>query len=268
MGALEDILSLFSPKAEAYSPAMKGALMTSGQAKNQTVDLKPLNDQQHPIGPVPKRNLIEYILAQVPAKYTPKYSPQGVTPTATPYQAQATPTRQQYAPTAIPTAVQYAPTATPTSIQVQQPVVASKSVIRGRNPSTLKVNVQPVVSNAIETAAKMYGLPSSLLYDVAYGESSLQPNPPLVIDQYGREHKGLFQFDANTWKTLKNYGNMEGSTLKLPEGVDFTDPFGSAIGAAYLISHGQLGRWTASVDSWGKYYKDQELEPYYSQSGG
>ena len=164
-------------------------------------------------------------------------------------------------PTVTPTPTA-TPTPTPTPNFMPTPMFQGQL---GRNPETEKVSVDPVVIRAITKAAKQYRLPPELLYDVAYGESSLNPNPSEVTDQYGNVHKGLFQFDQPTWETARSYSNMPGSSLVMPKS-DYTDPEAAALVAAYLIKQGQLGKWNASEPSWGPYYSSEEVLPYYKQT--
>lgn len=153
-------------------------------------------------------------------------------------------------------------TPTPTPTPMQKPKLQGQL---GRNPKTAEVSIDPSVVQAITKAAQKYGLPPELLYDIAYGESSLNPNPPEVTDQYGRVHKGLFQFEPSTWKLAKSYANMPGSSLVMPR-EDYTDPEAAALVAAYLIKQGQLGKWNASEPSWGPHYSSEEILPYYEQT--
>ena len=123
----------------------------------------------------------------------------------------------------------------------------------------------PQSVQAIMQAAQAYGIPPSLLFDVAASESSLDPRK--TEKKYGT-HSGLFQFDPGTWDTLRNYANMKNTTLTNfnPDYESRFDPFMNALAAAYLISHGQLGRWDDSLPAWEKYYTPEELKPYYSQT--
>lgn len=131
----------------------------------------------------------------------------------------------------------------------------------GRIPAIATMKISDRVTNAIENAARTYNVPSELLYDVAFAESSLDPNKrnPKGSDT------GLYQFTDETWETVKNYAQMKGSSLKLSN-FDRYNPETSALAAAYLIKFGQLGRWDASKWNWGQHYKEDEIEPYYSQT--
>lgn len=135
----------------------------------------------------------------------------------------------------------------------------------GRNPSMGKFNVPSVVHDAIQKAATEFGVPASLLYDIALQESSF--NPSLQNPQEGSTAAGLFQFTNGTWDTVGNYARMQGSSLKNWNNPDKMDPYANARAAAYLIKNGQLGRWDASKGVWGPYYKPEEIQSYYSQSG-
>jgi len=147
------------------------------------------------------------------------------------------------------------PTSTPT-----EPITPQ---ITARNPNYSKYNPQPVVVDAITRAAKQYDMDPSILFDVALQESSFNPNS--INKTTGLNDSGLFQFTDSTWQTVKNYANMPGSTLKLPSD-NRLDPYTNALAAAYLIAHGQLGRWNSSKNVWGQYYKPEELQQYYSQT--
>lgn len=96
-------------------------------------------------------------------------------------------------------------------------------------------------------------------------ESSL--NPDARNPEPGVTAAGLFQINNPTWDTIHKYGNMPGSTLKLPSS-NHMDPNTNASAAAYLIKHGQLGRWDASKNVWGKFWPEEELDNlgFYSQT--
>lgn len=166
---------------------------------------------------------------------------------------------QYLSPTAQP---QQSPISTVAPTAIPQP-----SKVEARNPAISKFRITPAVSSALTTAANTFGLPPSILYDIALQESSFNPNltnsTPAGV-QAGNP-KGLFQFTDGTWETVKNYANRPGSSLKLPNDNRF-DPLTNALAAAYLIKNGQLGRWDASKNVWGSYYNDEELDPYYSQT--
>lgn len=158
------------------------------------------------------------------------------------------------------------PTPTPT------PMPPFRSEGTGRDPSIGNYPITPEVRSALSTAATAYKVPISLLYDIAKSESSFDPNNP--GPKGARDEKtgevlnpiGLFQFTDKTWNdVLTRYNDKPGMSLHLPT-TDRRDPLTNALAAAYLIKFGQLGRWKASKESWGKFYKPQELQPYYSQT--
>lgn len=150
----------------------------------------------------------------------------------------------------------YTPSATPAPFN-------QNGVNYGRNPST-KI-ASPEVRSAVESASKQYGVPSALLLDIAMQESSL--NPGARNPEPGVTASGLFQINNPTWDTIHKYGSMPGNTLNLPSN-DHMDPRTNASAAAYLIKHGQLGRWDASKNIWGKFWPDSELngQGFYSQA--
>jgi len=170
-----------------------------------------------------------------------------------PNEYSTTPPRQAtvQAPQGIPQA-----SPTPTPLQMAQQIMA-------RNPNVKNYNITPEVERAITSASSQYGVPASLLGDIALQESSF--NPTLRNPEEGVTAAGLFQFNDPTWDTVMNYAKKEGTTLKLPNN-DRMDPNTAAMAAAYLIKNGQLGRWDASKGVWGTYYKPEELTSYYSQT--
>lgn len=190
--------------------------------------------------PVPTNNSIR--TGQVPARPVPMPSPK-IKNTAVPMPL------PQIKNTGVPM-----PTPTPHT---------SGGVMYGRNPSTKIAN--STARSAIEAAAKQYGVPAALMYDIAMQESSL--NPDARNPEPGVTAAGLFQINNPTWDTIHKYGNMPGSTLKLPSS-NHMDPNTNAAAAAYLISKGQLGRWDASKNVWGKFWPDDELNTlgFYSQT--
>lgn len=174
------------------------------------------------------------------------------------------------------------PTSTPTmpqpTMQPKSPVqeyartetTPSKSYsAKGRNPKSGDFRISESVVDAIKNAANMYGVPEELMYDIAMQESSFDPGRR--AQDWGFPDStaaGLFMFNDPTWQTVQNYAGMPGSSLQLPQNANKMDPNVSALAAAYLIANGQLGRWDASKNVWGQYYSDEDLEPFYSQSGG
>jgi len=137
-----------------------------------------------------------------------------------------------------------------------------------RNPNIVKFKITGTVNQAINKASKKFDLPSTLLFDIALQESSFNHNLVNITPE-GKEAgnpTGLFQFTDDTWETVKRFSNdPESSLYKVLPNLDRKDPETNALAAAYLIKHGQLGRWDASRDVWGQYYSDEELESYYSQ---
>lgn len=155
------------------------------------------------------------------------------------------------------------PTPSPSPTPSPTPTPTAKSgKSYGRMEQTL--GASDIVYDAITSAASKYDVPPELMFDIAFSESSLYPG------KIGpTEDVGLFQFTPGTWsQDLANYAGMSGSTLKDfdPElGARF-DPYKSAMAAAYLIKHGQLGRWSASKWNWGQHWGEEELEPFYTQT--
>lgn len=188
-------------------------------------------------------------------------------PTPTPSQQYSTPTptpTQQYQPTPTPRVLseQYQAPTQPTG-----PTGLSGDVrpsARGRIEQTNLMSIASQVDDAIQSAAKQYNVSPELLYDIAFAESSLDP---MKTNAEGSSASGLFQFTSPTWQTVQRYGGMPGSSLRLPSN-DRSDPYASAMAAAYLIGHGQLGRWDASKWNWGQYYTPEEIDPYYYQTLG
>lgn len=195
------------------------------------------------------RNLLKNIKAKFTRQPTELLSPLAH-PLSQPNQVMAV------QPKASPTPTPSAPSATPRP-QTQN------GIMYGRNPSTTIAN--STARNAIESAAKQYDIPAALMYDIAMQESSL--NPDARNPEPGVTAAGLFQINNPTWDTIHKYGSMPGSTLKLPSS-NHMDPNTNASAAAYLIKHGQLGRWDASKNIWGKFWPDSELNNlgFYSQT--
>jgi len=145
----------------------------------------------------------------------------------------------------------------------------------GRNPDVIKKNPSPAVRSAIEGAAKEFNVPKELLYDIGTSESGFRPDASNETPE-GRAvgiPRGLFQFTPGTWeKDVANYSKTSKTSFKdwLVNGKvpDRNDPVANARAAAYLIKFGQLGRWQASKSNWKRFYTEDELEPYYSQTKG
>jgi len=178
-----------------------------------------------------------------------------------------TPTQEQITPA--PTKKVAKPT--PTIMPIEKVQAAEKTATdTARNPAIKRFTIVPEVHSAIQTAADTFGVPQSLLYDIALQENSFDPKrvntAPDAVDATGKplNPTGLFQFTDSTWKTVLNYEAMPGSSLRLPN-HDRTDPLTNAMAAAYLIKFGQLGRWDASKNVWGQYYTDEELKQFYAQ---
>jgi hypothetical protein len=149
--------------------------------------------------------------------------------------------------------------------QVRQMPVQTPPSTTARNPAVSKFTIPENVHSAINKASTEFGIPASLLYDIALQESSFDPT--LRNSQPGSTAAGLFQFTDGTWDTVNNYANMEGSSLSNWNNPDKMDANASARAAAYLIKNGQLGRWNASQGVWGPQYSRDELNSYYSQTG-
>jgi transposase-like protein len=141
----------------------------------------------------------------------------------------------------------------PTSTQINPQVLGDTNY--GRNPDFSKLDMSQYQSstNAITKAAAEYGIPASLLYDIALQESTLNPNPKPNPDSTAA---GLFQFTSPTWEEAKK-------RMKLDSAASRLDPDVAAKAAAYFISNGMLGRWDASKDVWGQFYSPEELQGYY-----
>ena len=154
----------------------------------------------------------------------------------------------------------------------QQPSVLGKQQGQkyGRDPEIRKYTITPEVENAIVKAANTYNLPPDLLFDIAKAESGFSATsaPKGKMFEEAGNPQGLFQFVGHTWEdVLRRYNNKPGMSLRLPN-EDRFDPETNAMAAAYLIANGQLGKWTASKHSWGKFWSEEELAPYYSQTIG
>ena len=175
---------------------------------------------------------------------------------------------------AIPTSVStpsFPSTRTVADILPQSSPFPTPSAITARNPAVSNFSIDPVVAQALNTAAAKYGIPPELLFDIALQESSFDPQSDPYEQGRGEQYreagypKGLFQITDPTLEALRIYGKNPASTLELPNWERF-DPLTNALMAAYLISRGQLGRWEASKGVWGPYYNQEELQPFYSQT--
>ena len=170
------------------------------------------------------------------------------------------------------------PSPTPAAMPLPTPVpspVPKKPL--ARNPNISKYQITDSVSQAIDKAAGKFNMPAELLYDIALKESSfdhtlVNKTPEGIKAGYPT---GLFQFTDGTWEVIKKFNNDPDSALyKALPNLDRKDPVTNSLAAAYLISHGQLGRWDASKtdegevgeNTWGQFYSEEELKPYYVQT--
>jgi len=127
----------------------------------------------------------------------------------------------------------------------------------GKNPSFSKTEPKKTVDTAIRDASKEFDVPSELLFDIAFAESTLDSTKQNSKSSAG----GLFQFLDASWKqSMKELG--------LPEDTLKTDPVASTRAAAMQIGKGMLSWWDASKrdknnkQRWGDYYTNEELKPY------
>lgn len=139
-----------------------------------------------------------------------------------------------------------------------------------RNPEIKRLKIDKNVKSSIEKAADKYGVPSQLLFDIALQESHFDAGTVNMTEagKAAGNPTGLYQFTDATWDMILNtYNNKKGMSLKLPN-TNRADPETNAMAAAYLIKNGQLGKWDASEDVWGKYWTPDELEEmgFYKQS--
>lgn len=162
--------------------------------------------------------------------------------------------------------------ASPAPIQQPKKISVPRISGRGRITKTTDMSLLPNVEDAIFKAATKYDVPASLLYDIAFSESSLDPRKRNISGEglKAGTPKGLFQFTPGTWDTVLNYSRDPASSLHgvLPT-EDVFDPYTNALAAAYLIKFGQLGKWDASEWNWGEHYDlAGELEElgFYEQS--
>lgn len=151
-------------------------------------------------------------------------------------------------------------------VKTPTPTVASKYVPQktetraggygklARNPEAEKFDIGSSIVEAINQAAQQYNVPAELLYDIALQESGFNPQAQSQSSTAG----GLFQFTEPTWQDALKYGVV-------PGGADKYDPNLNASAAAYFMSQGHLNKWDASKPKWGQFYKDEELDPYYSR---
>jgi hypothetical protein len=127
----------------------------------------------------------------------------------------------------------------------------------GKNPKFSEVKPKDSVDTAIRNAAKEFNVPSELLFDISFAESTLDTTKQNNKSTAG----GLFQFLDASWKQAMR-------ELGLPEDTPKTDEVASARAAAMVISKGRLSWWDASKKDpennqrWGDYYTDEELKLY------
>lgn len=109
-------------------------------------------------------------------------------------------------------------------------------------------------TEVIEKYGQKYMVPVNLMVDIAFAESSLDPNL-----EGPTQDVGLFQFTPGTWRETMIRMKMEQFTPLQHR----KKPWLNTMAAAYLISQGELSRWNASKGKWGQYYTDEELEAFY-----
>lgn len=155
--------------------------------------------------------------------------------------------------------------------QMQQPVLTGIEQFFGRNPAIAKTPPPENIQHIYDQVAQQFGGDNpqtlkQLLYDISLQESHYHPNSINKTPEgiAAGTPQGLFQFTDGTWNGILNNYNNKGS-LKLPT-TDRLDPLTNAMAAAFLISHGQVGRWNASRNIWGPNYTKDEIAPYYSQT--
>lgn len=153
------------------------------------------------------------------------------------------------------------------------PIAKLANAMFGRTQKAQGLKPSQDVVNAITAAAKAYDLPVDLMFDIAAQESMFDPNARAQDNGFDGTNlpfssaSGLYQFTDGTWDTVRNYGNMPGNSLKMPN-WNRMDPYANAMAAAYLIKNGQLGRWDASRGVWGEPYAGERanFEQYYAQT--
>jgi len=124
----------------------------------------------------------------------------------------------------------------------------------GKNPNLSETTPPKKVDTVIRDAAKEFGVPSELLFDIAFAESSFDT----TSENDNSTAAGLFQFLDASWKQAMR-------ELGLPEDTPKTDEEASARAAAMVISKGRLSWWDDSKkkgQKWGSFYTDKELKPY------
>jgi len=175
-------------------------------------------------------------------------------------------------PTVVPDSV---PATTPiTSTSPEQVLGATNGSVLGRSEKagTFVSEEYSGVRETIKQAAEKYGVDPNLMVDIAAAESSLDAGRKasehgfdgVTTDAEGNIYPyssatGLFQFTDATWEdAIKNVPEISSFEQRL-------DPSLNALAAAYFISNGYLGKWTASEEEWKESYTDEELANYYQQ---
>lgn len=154
------------------------------------------------------------------------------------------------------------PEVTPTADYTPQPT--SQPTTQYQTAGRLGQKAPESVISPISQASSKFNVPLDLLLDIAFSESSYNPQTKNEIGA-----TGLYQFTPETWQDVLRYARNPQMSLygALPT-EDPTDPLTNALAAAYLIKMGQLGKWDASEWNWGQKYTPQELEDlgFYDQS--
>ena len=145
----------------------------------------------------------------------------------------------------------------------------------GRTDRAQNTPINQDLINTITNAAKAFNVPASLMFDIAAQESSFNPKSDPWNEGRGQQYadagypKGLYQLTDPLWSSLtEGTGDFGKSLRPMLKNVDRFDPETNALAAAYLISHGQLGRWNASQGVWGPGYTYEEILPFYNQTLG
>lgn len=109
------------------------------------------------------------------------------------------------------------------------------------NPQVNKVDMPSSVS-AIEMAGEEFGVDSTLLKNIAFAESSLDPRKKSQTSSA----EGLFQFIDTSWEQMMR-------ELGLPANTPKTNIEANTRAAALAIKKGRLFWWNASKHNWGKF---------------
>lgn len=156
------------------------------------------------------------------------------------------------------------PQVTPTVAPQYTPQPSTPTTSQYQNSGRLGQRAPENAIKPISQASSKFGVPMELLLDIAFSESSYNPQTKNEIGA-----TGLYQFTPETWQDVLGYARNPKMSLygALPT-EDPTDPLTNALAAAYLIKMGQLGKWDASEWNWGQKYTPQELEGlgFYDQS--